>query len=150
MRVEKKLRNTEQRRVILEELVQVTTHPTANEIYDMVRKRLPRISLGTVYRNLEILSQRGKIKTIELAGTEKRFDGRTDNHYHIRCLKCGKVDDVPIRTIPHIDEALKGKTDYRILGHRLEFVGECENCTTEREGQLNDMALDREWPTSFR
>jgi Fur family ferric uptake transcriptional regulator len=134
LRAERQLRNTEQRRVILEELVKVTTHPTANEIYHMVRKRLPRISLGTVYRNLEILTQTGKINTIELAGTEKRFDGRTDNHYHIRCLKCGKVEDVPIQTIPHIDEALTGKTHYRILGHRLEFVGVCENCTSEDRG----------------
>jgi len=129
--MEKQLRDTEQRRVILEELARSETHPTANEIYHMVRKRLPRISLGTVYRNLEILSQTGKIKTIELAGTEKRFDWRTDAHYHIRCLKCGRIEDVPVQKIPQIDEALKGETDYKILGHRLEFVGVCANCTKQ-------------------
>ncbi len=127
--MEKQLRNTEQRRVILEELARTVNHPTANEIYHMVRRRLPRISLGTVYRNLEILSQAGKIKTIELAGTEKRFDWRTDSHYHIRCVKCGRIEDLAIEEIPHIDRALEGKTNYKILGHRLEFVGECANCT---------------------
>ena len=136
MSAERQLRNTEQRRVILEELCRVTSHPTANEIYDLVRKRLPRISLGTVYRNLEILTQTGKIKTIELAGTEKRFDGRTDDHYHIRCVQCGKVEDVPIQTIPQIDEAPAGMTDYEILGHRLEFVGVCAKCTDEARGAL--------------
>lgn len=127
----KGLRNTEQRRVILEELVKAQTHPTANEIFHMVRKRLPRISLGTVYRNLEILSQAGKIKTIELAGTEKRFDWKTDTHYHVRCLKCNRIEDAPIQVIPQIDEALKGKTDFEILGHRLEFVGLCVNCAKQ-------------------
>ena len=134
MTTEKQLRNTEQRRVILEELTRVTTHPTAQEIYDMVRKRLPRISLGTVYRNLEILSQTGKIKAIEFAGTEKRFDGRTDDHYHVRCVRCGRLSDVPIHTIPQIDEALKGLTDYEILGHRLEFIGVCTKCNNEIKG----------------
>ncbi len=125
------MRNTEQRRVILEELAKVDTHPTANDVYQMVRKRLPRISLGTVYRNLEILSQTGKIKTIELAGKEKRFDGRTDTHYHVRCLKCGRLDDVSIQIIPQIDEALKGRTGYKILGHRLEFFGVCPHCSEQ-------------------
>ncbi|MDQ7784297.1 MAG: transcriptional repressor [Desulfomonilaceae bacterium] len=127
--MERQLRNTQQRRVILEELERVATHPTAGEIYQLVRKRLPRISLGTVYRNLEILSHAGKIRTIEFAGMEKRFDGITDDHYHVRCVKCGKIDDVPIRTIPQINEAVNGKTDYEILGHRLEFVGVCAGCT---------------------
>lgn len=125
------MRNTEQRRVILQELAKVDTHPTANDVYQMVRKRLPHISLGTVYRNLEILSQTGKIKTIELAGKEKRFDGRTDTHYHVRCVKCGRLEDVPIQIIPNIDEALKGLTGYRILGHRLEFVGVCPRCSEQ-------------------
>ena len=122
------MRNTEQRRVILEVIAEANTHPTATDVYHMVRKRLPRISLGTVYRNLEILSQAGRINTVELAGSERRFDGRTDAHYHVRCLKCGKIEDLPIQTIPQIDEALKGKTDYKILGHRLEFVGVCADC----------------------
>jgi Fur family ferric uptake transcriptional regulator len=62
------MRLTSQRQVILEELKKVKSHPTANEVYDMVRKRLPRIGLGTVYRNLDLLAERGIIKKLEVGG----------------------------------------------------------------------------------
>ena len=75
------LRMTQQRQVILEELRNVNTHPSADEIYEMVRKRLPRISLGTVYRNLEILCASGEIQKLEAGGSIKRFDGNPRNHY---------------------------------------------------------------------
>jgi Fur family ferric uptake transcriptional regulator len=67
---------TRQRKVILEELRNVDTHPSADEIYEMVRKRLPHISLGTVYRNLEILSETGAIQKLELGCAQKKFDGK--------------------------------------------------------------------------
>ena len=88
-------RMTNQRRVILQELRNVHSHPTADDIYIMVRKTLPRISLGTVYRNLEILSEMGLIKKLVGCGRQRRFDGDIENHYHIRCVKCGKIDDLP-------------------------------------------------------
>ncbi|MGO9569428.1 MAG: Fur family transcriptional regulator [Desulfomonilaceae bacterium] len=126
------LRMTPQRRIILEELREVHTHPTAGEIYEIVRKRLPRISLGTVYRNLEILSEIGMIQKLEMAGAQKRFDGTVENHYHVRCVRCGRVDDVLVDTIPMVNEALAESSDYEILWHRLEFVGLCPQCKKER------------------
>jgi Fur family transcriptional regulator, ferric uptake regulator len=125
------LRMTAQRRIILEELRNVLTHPTAGEIYEIVRKRLPRISLGTVYRNLEILTEIGMIQKLEMAGTQKRFDGIVENHYHVRCIRCGRVDDVLAESIPMINEALAEASDYEILWHRLEFVGLCPRCKKE-------------------
>lgn len=125
------LRMTDQRRIILEELRKVNTHPTANEVYDMVRKRLPKISLGTVYRNLEILSEIGAIQKLELAGTQKRFDGTVENHYHVRCLGCGRVEDVPVGPMPTLDKALNGVSDYKVFWHRLEFMGLCRRCQEE-------------------
>lgn len=71
------IRLTTQRQIILEELAKVKTHPTASELYDMVRKRLPRIGLGTVYRNLELMADSGMILKIEVGGTQKRFDATT-------------------------------------------------------------------------
>ena len=121
-------RTTQQRRVIMEELCRLKSHPTANEVYEIVRKRLPRISLGTVYRNLEILSERGMIQKLEMAGTQKRFDGITENHYHVRCIMCGCVEDVSSGPIPTINQVLNGVSDYKILWHRLEFVGICPRC----------------------
>ena len=125
------LRRTEQRRVILEELRKLNTHPTADEIYHYVRKRLPKISLGTVYRNLEILSGAGLITKLELAGTPKRFDGVTRNHYHVRCMRCGRVDDVPVESIALLERSLRSLTDYEIVSHRLEFIGVCPDCRRE-------------------
>jgi Fur family ferric uptake transcriptional regulator len=132
---------TAQRRIILQELRNVLTHPTAGEIYEIVRKRLPRISLGTVYRNLEILSEIGMIQKLEMAGTQKRFDGIVENHYHVRCIRCGRVDDVLSDSIPMINEALAEASDYEILWHRLEFVGLCPQCKKE-----NGQSREREEP----
>lgn len=127
-----KIRMTRQRKVILEELRKVHSHPTADEIYVMVRKRLPHIGLGTVYRNLELLSKLGKIQTLELGGTQKRFDGNPEPHYHLRCVnpECNKVDDAPVM-FRNIEQELSGKTDFNIIGHRLEFVGYCPECAKE-------------------
>lgn len=133
---------TEQRRIILEELKKVKTHPTANEVYDIVRRRLPRISLGTVYRNLEILSELGMIQKLELAGTQKRFDGMVENHYHVRCLGCGRVEDVPVAPFPMLDGALEGYGGYKVLWYRLEFMGLCPSCQNQRLEELSRVKLD--------
>ena len=123
-------RMTRQRRVILEELRKVDTHPSADELYAVVRKRLPRISLGTVYRNLEILAESGDIQKLELGCTQKRFDGKTENHYHLRCIRCDRVVDAPVDFYVTIKHDLQGATDFKIIGHRLEFIGICPECST--------------------
>lgn len=123
------LRLTRQRKVILEELKKLKTHPSADEVYEIVRQRLPRISLGTVYRNLEILSQLGEIQRLELGGSLRRFDGNPKNHYHIRCLGCGSVDDLMAGPIENIENNICELTDYEVIGHRLEFLGFCRRCS---------------------
>jgi len=126
---ENKMRMTRQRKIILEELRKVKTHPSADEIYEMVRLRLPRISLGTVYRNLEILSELGEIQKLQLSGALKRFDWDTSKHYHIRCVRCNRVDDAPIAPLNQIEDELYESTVFEIIGHNLEFVGLCPECS---------------------
>jgi Fur family ferric uptake transcriptional regulator len=126
---EKNLRMTQQRRVILEELRKLDTHPSADEIYEVVRHRIPRISLGTVYRNLEVLSELGEIQKLELSGLLKRFDWDTSKHYHIRCVRCSRVDDAPIAPLNQLDNELYGATVFEIIGHNLEFTGLCPECS---------------------
>ena len=138
---------TRQRRVIIEELRKVDTHPTAYEIYEQVRRRVPRISLGTVYRNLEILSDSGLINKLETAGTQKRFDGVTDNHYHVRCTKCGRVADLPLALLSAINHVAGGVTDFEILWHNLEFGGLCPRCKGDLAATArteNEPELDKE------
>jgi Fur family ferric uptake transcriptional regulator len=124
------MRLTTQRQIILEELSKVTSHPTANEVYDMVRRRLPRIGLGTVYRNLELMAETGMILKLEVGGTQKRFDATVAPHYHVRCLECGKVDDIKMQVQHNINETAAQASQYQILGHHIEFTGLCSDCAT--------------------
>lgn len=125
---ESMMRLTTQRQIILEELAKVKTHPTASELYDMVRKRLPRIGLGTVYRNLELMAENGMILKLEVGGTQKRFDATTDNHYHIRCSNCGKVDDIDTPVLEELVKEAAASSSYQVLGHHVEFSGICPGC----------------------
>jgi Fur family ferric uptake transcriptional regulator len=120
---------TRQRKVILEELLKQNAHPSADEIYQMVRRRMPRISLGTVYRNLEVLASMGKIQKLELSGALKRYDWNTNKHYHIRCVCCDRVDDAPIAPLNQLENDLYGATVFEIIGHNLEFTGLCPDCS---------------------
>jgi Fur family ferric uptake transcriptional regulator len=134
-------RMTDQRQVILEEVTKDPGHPTADEIYERVRKRMPRISMGTVYRNLDILASNGLISRIQPGLPQMRFDGKTRDHYHLTCIRCGKIEDAPIeplnQTLENLENALGHLTKYGIFGHKLEFVGLCKICMA-REKQLPD------------
>ena len=123
-----KYRMTNQRHVILEEIRKINTHPTADEVYEIVRKRLPKISLGTVYRNLEILSACGLIQKIGPISSQMRFDGITKKHYHLRCMYCGRVEDAPINPTENLENVIREKSDYSIIDHKLEFIGICPQC----------------------
>jgi len=142
--IPRKFMMTRQRVVILEELRRVNSHPTANEVYEMARRRLPRISLGTVYRNLEILSESGMIGKLELGGTQKRFDGNVEKHYHVRCVRCGCIGDVPMEPFTGIENAFRRVCDYKIVGSRLEFIGICPGCKEEAEGRRSGAKADFE------
>lgn len=136
------LRMTRQRRVILEELRKDKTHPSADEIYSRVRKRLPRISLGTIYRNLELLAASGEIQRLDSGSHVKRFDGRVDDHYHIRCIKCDRLVDTFFYPGVNLAECVKGVTDFMIIGHKLEFVGICPKCQHPPADSSNSEAVE--------
>ena len=127
-RLDSNMRLTSQRQVILEELKKVKSHPTADEIYYMVRKRLPRIGLGTVYRNLDILAKLGIIRKLEVDSKQKRFDGDITPHYHIRCIKCNRVDDIFIKMDRELEKSAASCCDYKILDHHVQFSGICSKC----------------------
>lgn len=128
----KDMRLTNQRKIIMEQLQSVTSHPTADEIYGMVREKMPRISLGTVYRNLEVLSSLGLVRKLENAAGQKRFDGDMSPHHHIRCQVCGKVGDIfDAPDISGIEDEIS--TDFEITGVSLEFSGICPECRSHRD-----------------
>lgn len=122
------LRMTNQREIILRELKKSKEHLSADELYERVRKIMPRISLATVYRNLEILSEAGIIRKLEISGRQKRFDSQVEEHDHIYCIQCHRIENLQIdksgMKLP-THETVKG---YTITGCRLEVTGLCPRC----------------------
>lgn len=123
-----KYRQTKQRKIILDYLNKNRCHPSADEIYDAVRVEMPHISLSTVYRNLDFLQRNGIIKAIETGGGQRRFDYNTEDHHHIRCVKCRKVEDIELDLNNDIAEYCSGKTDFEILGYDIDIYGICPAC----------------------
>jgi len=121
-------RTSKQKQAIIRVLGATNTHPTADWIYEEVKKEIPNISLGTVYRNLRLLSENGEVLQLGLCGSLSRFDARRDNHYHFRCVKCGRVFDVDVPVNDELDRTVGQTTDFTILYHRLEFRGLCREC----------------------
>lgn len=136
---EQKRRMTHQRRVIFEEIMKMKSHPTADEVYDRVRKRLPRISMGTVYRNLDILASSGLIHRIEPGHSQMRFESDVRDHYHVTCIRCGRIEDAEIEplgdTLQNLESALGRMTKHGVFAHKLEFIGLCKECLAE-EGDI--------------
>ncbi len=129
------MRMTSQREIILEELKKLKNHPTADELYLVVKKRLPRISLATVYRNLEQMSEAGIIKKLEYSGRQKRFDGATHPHNHIHCIRCGRIADVKTRPGNSVHSIIKDAAGFQVIDDQIEFTGICPDClTTENMG----------------
>ena len=122
------MRRTKQKEAILGVLRGTTSHPTADWVYNEVRKEIPDISLGTVYRNLRLLCQSGEILELDLCGALSRFDARRDKHYHFRCEKCGRVFDVDLPVDEEIDGRAAQKTGFEVSSHWLEFRGLCREC----------------------
>ncbi len=116
-----------QREMMLSVLRGTSSHPTANEIYDEMRKRDPKISLGTVYRNLALLSEKGTIRRIDSDHDSVHYDGCTHPHYHFICSKCGAVSDLSVTPI-NLNTAVEEETGGKVAGHTLVFYGECERC----------------------
>ena len=129
-----KYRFSRQRKVILDELKKAKSHPTADILYRSVREQLPKISLGTVYRNLDVLIQQGLISKILIDGYPSRFEHIDRDHIHIRCISCGKIDDLPIENVISLDE-LKIKSEYEIMGYNQEFIGKCPDCLKKEKQQ---------------
>ncbi|UCD76930.1 MAG: transcriptional repressor [Phycisphaerales bacterium] len=130
-------RKSQQRDLILRELRRLASHPTAADLYQVVRRHLPRISMGTIYRNLAQLAEDGEIRKLETGPGSARFDGNTLPHYHVRCQQCGRVDD--LRNVPAdvVRDDVGALCGYQILGHRLEFIGLCPACGPRPDGDGN-------------
>lgn len=141
---EPKRRSTRQRRVVLEVLRSTTSHPTADWVYEQVRKRIPNISLGTVYRNLKLLRDMGEIMELDFGSTYSRFDGNPNPHYHFRCVDCGRVMDVDIPVAAELEEKVRRRHGWEVFSHRVEFYGLCAECSRRRRAEEGAPATTEE------
>jgi len=121
-------RKTKQREAILKVLKTTDSHPTAQWVYEQVRRELPHISLGTVYRDLKLLKQSGEIEELKFCSSQSRFDGNTGKHSHFCCLKCNSVFDIQEPVDDALDKRVAKENHIDIHYHRLEFFGLCRNC----------------------
>jgi len=122
------LKYSRQRECIKEYLMASKEHPTADMVYRAVRQEYPNISLGTVYRNLGLLAEHGVINRVSLGDGIERYDAHTEPHYHFVCRTCGKIVDLEIPTMDHINVLASNGFKGRIDGHVACFYGACEDC----------------------
>jgi Fur family peroxide stress response transcriptional regulator len=128
---QKIFRQSKQRTRILELLRSTEIHPTADWLYEKLKNEFPRLSLGTVYRNLSILVEQGLAKKIYFGSTFDRFEANIKPHYHLICELCGKILDFEMAIYDDLNFQAKQLTNFTIRHHKLEFFGICEKCKTK-------------------
>ncbi|MDD3594700.1 MAG: transcriptional repressor [Candidatus Gastranaerophilales bacterium] len=121
-------RNTFQKSLVLKTVHDMKCHVSADEVYDVINKNYPNISRATVYRNLNELAKSKEIKKIEIPGGADRFDYKCFDHYHIRCLKCGKIFDVDMEYIKDLEKTIQNSHGFEFKGHDIMFKGICPIC----------------------
>lgn len=119
---------SKQREIILETLKENVVHPSADYVYGVIKEKLPHISLATVYRNLNKLSEKGTIKKIEGLDSCDHFDHNTREHYHFLCEKCNKIFDVPSDIAPDIKNKVQRELGHSVIQHEITFRGVCAEC----------------------
>ncbi len=122
------MRQTRQRDLILRVVCTYPGHPSLQDVYRAARQQMPRIGLATVYRHLERLAREGVVRKVVLGDRVTRYDTNIGKHYHIRCVECGRIDDLPMSFMDSINERISQSVGYQVLEHFLEVVGRCPAC----------------------
>lgn len=134
MKIRKRNRTSAQRERILELLRSTDTHPTVDWIYAQLKNEFPKLSLGTVYRNVRILVEQGLLQRLPSGSTFDRYDGNVAPHYHVICNRCGRMFDLHIPLDSSLEEKARQMSQFLILGHRVEFYGICTECQSKQNG----------------
>lgn len=121
-------RNTIQRKLVFDAVNKLKNHATADEVYEEIVKEHPNISKATVYRNLNVLSEMGQIRKLEIPGSPDRFDHLCYDHCHARCEKCGRVFDVDADFVTGLEKSIRDTHGFAFTGYDILFRGICPNC----------------------
>ena len=122
------LKYSKQREIIEKTVKSYVPHPSAGEVYDYLHPLYPNLSLGTVYRNLTLLSEKGVIRKLHMPDGSDRFDGVTADHAHVVCGRCGKVMDIETPPASGLEDLVLEKTGYVMTGTQLLITGICQTC----------------------
>ena len=126
-----KYKRSRQREQILSTLRNTDTHPTASWIYDELKKEFNNLSMGTVYRNINILIDQNLVTKIESGSSFDRFDANVEPHYHFICRECGSVYDIDQPVMNELDQKVNASTEHEVEEHRINFYGRCKSCAQE-------------------
>lgn len=118
-----------QRKMIYEQVRDYPIHPTADEVYTALKAKCPNLSLGTVYRNLNLLAEMGMVLKIHTGSDKERFDGRTDPHCHFFCEKCRRVFDVEDESIHDIKTRVLHRDGHIVSEADVNLRGICRECS---------------------
>lgn len=126
----KDLKLTGQRKIILDAFLNIETHVTAEELYDLIKRNNPEVGVATVYRTLKILCEAGLANEVKFSDRSARYEHLFDHehHDHLICIKCGKYTEVRDQEIEDLQQKLAQKNKFQILRHRMELYGICEDC----------------------
>jgi Fe2+ or Zn2+ uptake regulation protein len=123
-------RYTAQRAAVFSHLEKVKTHPTAEEVYRAVRRRMPRVSLATIYKALDVLVESRLATRLTNGDDSARYDCRCEDHYHLRDERTGEIRDLPVEFDPHLLSKLDpvlverlAQSGFQVTGYRLEVLG---------------------------
>ena len=128
-----------QREMILKQVVEHPIHPTADEVYTALKVDNPNLSLGTVYRNLNLLSEAGMLQKIRIADGSDRFDGRTDRHYHMICDCCGRVFDIEPDILAGAEQAVFNAHGHTLTRLTLTMNGVCRECSKTQAATCDEV-----------
>lgn len=122
------MRYSKQRELVLQKVEQLCDHPTAEEIFDLAARECPGLSLGTVYRNLNLLCENGRLLKVPIPGASDRFDHTLVDHAHAYCTQCGSVTDVLPEALPLLQDALREGSGFQVRQMNLVLEGICPEC----------------------
>ncbi len=125
------MKNSNQRNLILDIVNNSHNHPTADIVYAIAKDSMPNISLGTVYRNLNLLVELGQIKKIAIYNGQDRFDKTITHHHHLVCIKCGRTFDILLEDKDELCNVIEKSTGHTIITNDLVFKGICKDCKKE-------------------
>jgi Fur family transcriptional regulator, peroxide stress response regulator len=129
---EKSIPFTPQRRIVLQAVLELGSHPTADEVYASPIVRKAGVSRATVYRNLENLAQLGAIIKVSHMGAAIRYDGQRELHHHFVCLRCNKITDIAGAKLDAIPMPNAGDLGFVVKDFRVQVSGLCRNCLTDK------------------